>query len=90
MRGGGRGREVFFPLFRGRNAYICPTLTYHKGTILTIYMHHLHRAIYFIELLHFTRVVYPNDTLTEGIHIFNSLSSHLVFNLFVGLRLAIL
>ena len=27
-------------------------LTYDKGTILTIYMSHWHRAIYFIELLH--------------------------------------
>ena len=33
MRGGGGGH---FPLLRGRDAYISPTLTYHEGTILTI------------------------------------------------------
>ena len=42
---------VFFPLFRGRYAYIFP-LTYHEGAIQTIYMPHCHVEIYFIELLY--------------------------------------
>ena len=39
--------------------------TYHEGTILTIFMSHWHRAIYFIVNL----VVYSNDTWIGGIHI---------------------
>ena len=46
----------FYPMIRGgrgvwRYLYMFPP-TYHEGTILTIYMSHWHRTIYFIELLH--------------------------------------
>ena len=49
--------------------------TYHEGTILTIFMSHWHRAIYFIVNL----VVYSNDTWIGGIHIFNSLFRPIYF-----------
>ena len=88
FRGGGGGESFFLCLGEGRNAYIFPLpLTYHEGTIVTVfYTPHWHRAIFFIKLLY---IVYLNHARTEGIHIFKSLSSHLVFKLVVDLRLVI-
>ena len=61
----------------GRNAYIFPLPLTYEGTILTLfYTSNWHRAIFFLELLY---ILYLNHTRTEGIHIFKSLSSHLVF-----------
>ena len=43
---------VFFPLLRGRDGYIFFTRHIMRVRLLTIYMPHWHRAIYFIELLY--------------------------------------